>query len=158
MAAIRDERAPWRGSLAGYDVTVNGLPGIALAERLDVLQKAARSGRHASFVVLGSNDVLHNTPPDTLDGLIDTALGILQPAKCVVFVNVGIVDGPVELADHFNQHLRDALEAHPNLHEYDWSEQYHRHPLWAADAVHLQAPYVQSYADAIIDAVKRLCP
>jgi hypothetical protein len=157
MAVLSADQLRQEGHAAGYDVTVNAVVGIPLVARLDVLRDVVAHGAHRVVVELGTNDVLQHTPPAQLDGLIDDAVTVLAPVDCVVFVNVGVLDDPGGLAAHFNEHLRDDLALHGNEHEYDWSSDYHHHPEWTDDTVHLQKQYWPLYAHAIIDTVRRAC-
>jgi hypothetical protein len=145
------------GQAAGYDVAVDAQSGVPLAARLDTLRQTVSSGAQRIVIELGTNDVLMGTPAATLDALIDQAVTEVQSVRCVVFVNVGLLAGPVALANHFNDHLHDDVALHPNEHEYDWSSEYHQHPDWTADAVHLQPQYWPFYAHGIVDTVRRSC-
>src|SRR4051794_35049243 len=139
MSLLAADELRSAGDAAGYDVSVDAQIGAPLAARLDTLQRTASSGVRRLVIELGTNDVLMNTPVKTIDALIDQATTDAHAVPCAVFVNVGLLTRPIELADHFNGHLHDDVALHANEHEFDWSSMYRQHPDWTADTVHLQA-------------------
>ena len=90
--------------------------------------------------------MLQGVPQADVDARIDQAISYLVNARCVVFVDVGILLGPVAEARRFNNHLTAAVQSHPNIHVYDWAADFQQHPDWTTDTVHLKAQYIEQYA------------
>jgi hypothetical protein len=158
MAVLSADHLREAGREAGFDVAVEAQAGIPLSARLDLLERVAQSRPGPIVVELGTNDVLNGVTESALDALVDNAVTIMRDAGCVVFVDVGVVNRPSALADHFNERLAAGIAQHPNEHEFDWASIYHEHPDWAIDGVHLREAYRGQYAQGIIDAVRHACP
>jgi len=158
MALLAADQLRGTGDSAGYDVEVDGRAGVELSARVDAIRHAVASGADRLVIELGTNDVLANVPADSLDALVDQTVNDVVSVRCVVFVNVGLLTGPTDLAAHFNERLRITVVPHTNQHVFDWSSTYQRHPNWTADGVHVQEPFLSFYAQGIIDAVNDACP
>jgi len=145
------------GHDAGYSMSIDGVPGIQLAERMDAI---AALGRHSSgpvVIELGTNDVGAGATLEQLASRIDQAATLLEADPCVVFVGVGILYDNDGRAREFNEHLVAAVQAHPNVHVFDWETEYRQHADWSADSVHLKPEHYADYARGIIDTVQHDC-
>ena len=156
MTALAKDQIGAAGHDAGYSMTVDGIPGIRLATRM---QSIAALGHHTSgpvVIELGTNDVAAATG-DELVSRIDQAVTLLAADPCVVFVGVGVLFDDGGRAHGFNEHLFAVAQAHPNMHVYDWESEYRQHPDWSFDSVHLKPEHYADYANGIIDTVKHAC-
>ena len=142
---------------AGFSVTVDGIPGIRLATRMPAIGLLGHRTSGPLVIELGTNDVDSGTPADELANRIDQAVGLVATLPCVVFVGVGILYDNDGRAHGFNEHLAAVVQAHPNLHVFDWESEYRQHPDWSLDTVHLKPEHYTDYAKGIIDTVKKDC-
>ncbi len=109
------------------------------------------------MIELGTNDVLLGMSTESMFANTDAAIVSLQHVPCVVFVNVGILRGPVDQATAFNDHLRSGIATHPNMHEYDWATVYAQHPDWTLDTVHVNEQHRDDYARGVVDTLEGSC-
>jgi lysophospholipase L1-like esterase len=158
MASMAKDNLQRAAREAGYNLTIDAIAGVTLAARLDTIQKVAAQRPPRVVIELGTNDVLFGASTAELHERIDAAVGYLSSVRCVMFVDVGLVDGPIDRAQEFNEVLRSAVAAHPNLHVYDWAADYQQHPDWTADGTHLQPQYQDNFAQGVIKALRSSCP
>ena len=155
MTAQTKNEIEAEGHDAGYSMTVDGIPGIRLAMRM---QSIAELAHHSGPVVieLGTNDVAAATAEE-LSRRIDQAVTLLAADPCVVFVGVGVLFDDGGRAHGFNEHLFAVARSHPTMHVYDWETEYRQHADWSADSVHLKPEHYADYAKGIVDTVKHAC-
>jgi hypothetical protein len=131
---------PYLGdALPGWRVDAHDQVGRATREGVDELR--ARRGSLAPVVVvsLGTNDP--EGSEDEFRALVDEAIGVVGPGRCLVWSTI-VRDG--EERKGFDDVLRDASDAHPNLHLVEWASMVaDDSSLLAADRVHGTA---QGYA------------
>jgi lysophospholipase L1-like esterase len=158
MALLAKDNLQRAAHDAGYDPTIDAIAGVPLAARLDAIQKVAAQHPPRVVIELGTNDVLFGASTAELQERIDQAIAYVSSVPCAVFVDVGLVDGPIDGAQRFNDLLRSAVAAHPNMHVYDWAADYRQHPEWTADGTHLQPQYQDNFAQGVIKALRSSCP
>lgn len=118
--------------LEGWRLDAHDLVGRATREGVDELRGLRASLAPVVVVSLGTNDVEGSEAEFRRH--VDEALAIAGPDRCVVWATL-VRDG--EERAGFDQVLRDATEAHPNLHLVDWAALVEDDPsLLAADRVH----------------------
>jgi len=145
------------GHDAGYSMSVDGIPGIRLAMRMDAI---AALGHHTSgpvVIELGTNDVDTGVGAQELGNRIDQAVTLLAAVPCVVFVGVGVLFDDSGHAHAFNEHLVAVARTHPNMHVFDWETVYRQHADWSLDSVHLKPEHQADYAKGIVDTVRHDC-
>lgn len=145
------------GHDAGYTTSVDGIPGIQLAARMESIDALSTHRSGPVVVELGTNDVLQGASGEQLAARADQAATALEHDPCVVFVAVGILFDLDGRAHAFNQHLADLAAAHHNFHVYDWETEFRGHPDWTTDTVHLRPEHLSQYADGIVDTVRDAC-
>jgi hypothetical protein len=145
------------GEAAGYDPTVDAIPGSELGQRLPEVQQ--QTGRRSGPLVieLGTNDVILGGAANEVDGYVDEAVGFVAGVPCVVFVDVGLLTDKGDIATAVNSHLLQTAAQHRNMHVYDWAGVLAQHPDWSADGIHVRKEFVRLYAQGIIDTVKANC-
>jgi hypothetical protein len=146
-----------KGHDAGYSMSVDGIPGIRLAMRMDAIAALALHTSGPVVIELGTNDVDTGAPPEELASRIDRAVTLLAGDPCVVFVGVGVLYDNDGRAHGFNEHLVAVAQFHPNVHVFDWETEYRQHPDWSADSVHLKPEHYADYARGIVDTVQHDC-
>jgi hypothetical protein len=147
------------GASLGFSMTTDGVAGLTFEDRIAQITRVADDPPDALVIELGTNDV-NRVPIARTSATIAAAVTALDAAPCVVFVNVGIlVGGPG--GDAAIVAINDALEAavvgHPNMSVYDWSSEFHQHPNWSLDTIHLKPEFHGEYASHILDAAKSDC-
>ena len=124
---------PYLGdALPGWRVDAHDLVGRATREGVDELR--ARRGSLAPVVVvsLGTNDPAGSE--DEFRALVDEAIDVVGPARCLVWATI-VRDG--EERKGFDDVLRDASDAHPNVRLVDWASLVADDPtLLVGDGVH----------------------
>jgi len=145
------------GHDAGYSMSVDGIPGIRLAMRMESIAALAHHTSGPVVVELGTNDVDAGVDAPELAHRIDQAVTLLAGVPCVVFVGVGILLDNDGRAHGFNEHLVAVAQTHPNMHVFDWETEYRQHADWSLDSVHLKPEYEPYYAKGIVDTVKHDC-
>lgn len=145
------------GEGAGYDTTVDAIPGANLSDRLPAIEQQAGRRSGPLVIELGTNDVWRGAPADEVDGSIDRAVGYLVDVPCAVFVDVGLLTSEADVAAAVNLHVLQSASQHRNMHVYDWAGEFGQHPDWTADGVHLLPDFVHRYAQGVINAVKSDC-
>ena len=157
LTALAKAQISSAGHDAGYAMAVDGIAGITLEERMGSVNALSRHTSGPVVIELGTNDVLQGTTADDLAARADQAMAALAADPCVVFVTVGILYDTDGRAAGFNDHLRQAVAVHPNMHVVDWDRELRAHPDWSSDTVHLKPEHLTQYADAIMDAVRNDC-
>lgn len=146
------------GHGAGFDVSIDATFGIALDQELPKLEQVAAGHPERVVVELGTNDVLGDTTIGDLQSRVDKEILYFSSTPCVLFVEVGLVRDHLALADRFNGMLTDAVASHPNMHVYDWASDYHQHPDWTQDGIHLQPQFRDNFANGVVGALRSSCP
>jgi hypothetical protein len=157
MVAMAKDQIVGAAKDAGYAASVDGIPGIRLEQRMDAIATLSNHPSGPVVIELGTNDILQGVPADKVAAYADQAAAALAADPCVVFVTAGLLFDGNDLAQGFNQHLHDLAAAHPNFHVFDWDTEFRQHPDWTTDSVHLQPPYLSTYAAGIVDTVHRSC-
>jgi lysophospholipase L1-like esterase len=119
-------------ALPGWSVDAHDQVGRATREGVDELR--ARRGALAPVVVvsLGTNDAAGSE--EEFRALVDAAVDVVGPSRCLVWATI-VRDG--EERKGFDDVLRDASEAHPNLHLVEWASMVAEDSsLLATDRVH----------------------
>lgn len=118
--------------LPGWRVDAHDRVGRATSEGLDELRARRTTLAPVVVVSLGTNDAAGTE--DEFRALVDDAVRIVGPSRCLVWATI-VRDG-VERTG-FDDVLRDAAAAHPNVHLVEWASLASNHPsLLAGDRVH----------------------
>jgi lysophospholipase L1-like esterase len=119
-------------ALPGWRVDTHDQVGRATREGVDELRARRNSLAPIVVVSLGTNDA--EGSEDEFRALVDQAIDIVGPDRCLVWATIAR-DGEERQA--FDNVLRSASEAHPNLHLVDWASMVaDDSSLLAADRVH----------------------
>jgi len=157
LTALAKSQITSAGHDSGYAMAVDGIAGITLEERMGSVDALSHHTSGPVVIELGTNDVLQGATAEDLAARADQAMAALAADRCVVFVTVGILYDVDGRAAGFNDHLRQAIGSHPNMHVLDWDREFKAHPDWSSDTVHLKPEHFSRYADAIIGAVRNDC-
>ena len=118
--------------LPGWRVDAHDRVGRATAEGVDELRGRRTSLAPVVVVSLGTNDA--EGSEDEFRALVDDAIAIVGPRRCLVWATV-VRDGAERTG--FDQVLRDARAAHPNVRLVEWASLVSGDPsLLAEDRVH----------------------
>jgi len=118
--------------LPGWRVDAHDRVGRATAEGVDELRGRRTLLAPVVVVSLGTNDA--EGSEDVFRALVDDAIAIVGPRRCLVWATV-VRDGAERTG--FDQVLRDARAAHPNVRLVEWASLVSGHPsLLAEDRVH----------------------
>ena len=119
-------------ALPGWRVDAHDLVGRATPEGVDELRAGRASLAPVVVVSLGTNDAAGSE--DEFRALVDEAIRIVGPDRCLVWSTI-VRDG--QERTEFDDVLRDATEAHPNVHLVDWASLVADDPsLLVGDGVH----------------------
>jgi len=118
--------------LPGWRVDAHDRVGRATAEGVDELRGRRTLLAPVVVVSLGTNDA--EGSEDEFRALVDDAIAIVGPRRCLVWATV-VRDGAERTG--FDQVLRDARAAHPNVRLVEWASLVSGDPsLLAEDRVH----------------------
>jgi len=119
-------------ALPGWRVDAHDRVGRATSEGVDELRARRTTLAPVVVVSLGTNDA--EGTEDEFRTLVDDAIRIVGPRRCLVWATI-VRDG--EERSEFDEVLRDASAAHPNVHLVEWATLVSEDPtLLAGDRVH----------------------
>jgi lysophospholipase L1-like esterase len=103
-------------ALPGWRVDAHDEVGRATREGVDELRARGSSLAPVVVVSLGTNDAAGSE--DQFRALVDDAIRVVGPRRCLVWATI-VRDG--EERTGFDNVLREASEAHPNVHLVEWA-------------------------------------
>ncbi len=142
-----------REALPRWDIDAHDRVGRSTEEGLDVLRERRSSLAPVVVVSLGTNDA--EGTEVRFRELVGEAVALVGPNRCLVWAT--IVDDGAERTG-FDDVLRDAAEANPNVRLVDWASLLaENEELLASDLVHGTPAGYARRAEATVDAL-RTCP
>jgi lysophospholipase L1-like esterase len=137
-------------ALPGWRIDTHDLVGRPTSDGVDQLRTLRRSLAPVVVVSLGTNDA--DGSEQEFRALVESAMGIVGPDRCLVWATI-VRDG-VERTG-FDRVLRDAAQAHPNVHLVEWAALVeHDQALLAGDRVHGTPEGYRRRAEEVARAVR----
>jgi lysophospholipase L1-like esterase len=142
---------PYLGNaLPGWKIDAHDRVGRPTSEGVTELRSLRRSLAPVVVVSLGTNDA--DGSESEFRKLVDEAIDVVGPGRCLVWATI-VRDG--EERTGFDRALKDARDAHANVHLVDWASTVADDPsLLAPDRVHGTPEGYRRRAQEIADVVR----
>ncbi|HEY7948550.1 MAG TPA: GDSL-type esterase/lipase family protein [Acidimicrobiales bacterium] len=139
---------------AGYQPTINAVPGAKLGQAQPLIARLAARQPAAWIIELGSDDAGAGNRAWALP--FAAVWDAVSPARCVIYVTLSPRTGP--LAAAINAAIAGLARSHPNVHVLPWGTTEYDQPGWVRpDLIHPTPAGAQELASLEVAMLRSSC-